>query len=101
MRRSPTSPSRSRTARSRQRHSRRCIARIAAYDKQGSTINAVISLNPNALSEARALDAERKAGNIRGPLHGIPIVLKDNFNTGDLQTTGGSQLLDPRFPSDA
>src|SRR5687768_1631173 len=46
------------------------LARIAAYDKQGPTINTVISLNPNALGEARALDAERKAGKIRGPLHG-------------------------------
>jgi amidase len=75
------------------------LARIAAYDKQGPTINAIITLNPNALSEARALDAERKAGKIRGPLHGIPIVLKDNFNTGDLPTTGGSQLLDGSIPS--
>ena len=57
------------------------LARIAAYDKQGPNINAVIALNPNAVSEARALDAERKAGRVRGPLHGIPIVLKDNFNT--------------------
>jgi len=78
------------------------LARIAAYDKQGPTINAVIALNPNALSEARALDAERKAGKVRGPLHGIPIVLKDNFNTYDLPTTGGSQLLEGSIPpSDA
>ncbi len=78
------------------------LARIAAYDKQGPTINAVITLNPKALSEARALDAERKAGKVRGPLHGIPIVLKDNFNTSDLPTTGGSQLLEGSIPpSDA
>lgn len=78
------------------------LARIAAYDKQGPTINAVIALNPNALSEARVLDAERKAGKVRGPLHGIPIVLKDNFNTRDLPTTGGSQLLEGSIaPSDA
>src|SRR6266511_5842318 len=74
------------------------LARIAAYDRQGPTINAVISLNPNALAEARALDAERKAGKVRGPLHGIPIVLKDNFNTRDLPTTGGSQLLEGSIP---
>ena len=74
------------------------LARIAAYDKQGPTINAVISLNPKALSEARDLDAERSAGRIRGPLHGIPIVLKDNFNTRDLPTTGGSQLLEGSIP---
>ena len=78
------------------------LARIAAYDKQGPAINAVIALNPNALGEARALDAERKAGKVRGPLHGIPIVLKDNFNTRDLPTTGGSQLLEGSIaPSDA
>src|SRR5258706_15167408 len=70
------------------------LARIAAYNKQGPTINAFISLNPNALREARALDAERKAGKVRGPLHGIPIVLKDNFNTYDLPPTVGSQLLE-------
>src|SRR5260370_733659 len=57
------------------------LARIQAYDKQGPAINAVITLNPHALEEARALDAERKAGKVRGPLHGIPIVLKDNYNT--------------------
>jgi amidase len=75
------------------------LARIAAYDKQGPAINAVISLNSKALEQARALDAERKAGKIRGPLHGIPMVLKDNFNTHDLPTTGGSQLLEGSIPS--
>jgi amidase len=75
------------------------LARIAAYDKQGPAINAVISLNSKAVEQARALDAERKAGKIRGPLHGIPMVLKDNFNTHDLPTTGGSQLLEGSIPS--
>src|SRR6266446_1813299 len=69
------------------------LARIAAYDKQGPAINAVISLNPNALAEAKVLDAERKAGKVRGPLHGVPIVLKDLYNTFDLPTTAGSQFL--------
>ena len=69
------------------------LARVAAYDKAGPAINAVIHLNPNALAQAKALDAERKAGKVRGPLHGIPIVLKDNFDTFDLPTTAGSQLL--------
>ena len=74
------------------------LARIQAYDKQGPTINAVITLNPRALEEARALDAERKAGKVRGPLHGIPIVLKDNYNTYNLPTTAGSQLLAGSIP---
>jgi amidase len=74
------------------------LARIAAYDKQGPAINAVITLNPKALDEARALDAERKAGKLRGPLHGIPIVLKDNYDTHDLPTTAGSQLLEGSIP---
>lgn len=76
------------------------LARIAAYDKQGPAINTVITANPNALAEAKALDAERKAGKIRGPLHGIPIVLKDNFDTFDLPTTAGSQLLAGSIPPD-
>ena len=70
------------------------LERIAAYDKQGPTINAVIYLNPHALDEAKKLDAERAAGRVRGPLHGIPIVLKDNFDTFDMPTTAGSQLLE-------
>jgi amidase len=74
------------------------LKRIAAYDKQGPAINAIITLNPNALIQARALDAERKAGKVRGPLHGIPIVLKDNFNTFDMPTTAGSQLLKGSIP---
>jgi amidase len=74
------------------------LARIAAYDKQGPAINAVITLNPNALAEAKALDAERQAGKLRGPLHGIPVVLKDNYNTFDLPTTAGSQLLQGSVP---
>jgi len=74
------------------------LARIAAYDKQGPVINAVITLNPKALEEARALDAERKAKGPRSPIHGIPMVLKDNYNTFDLPTTGGSQVLKGSIP---
>jgi len=74
------------------------LARIAAYDKQGPIINAVITLNPRALDEARALDAERKAKGPRSPIHGIPMVLKDNYNTFDLQTAGGSQVLKGSIP---
>lgn len=76
------------------------LKRIAAYDKQGPNINAVIYLNPQALKQAKALDAERRAGKVRGPLHGIPIVLKDNFDTFDMQTTAGSQLLEGHIPPD-
>jgi len=74
------------------------LKRIDAYDKQGPAINAVLTPNPRALADARALDAERKAGNVRGPLHGIPIVLKDNYDTVDLPTTAGSQLLEGHQP---
>lgn len=76
------------------------LKRIEAYDKKGPTINAVIYLNPKALEEARKLDAESKAGRTRGPLHGIPLVLKDNFDTFDMQTTAGSQLLEGHIPPD-
>jgi amidase len=76
------------------------LARIAAYDKKGPTINSVITLNPKALEIAKTLDAERKAGKVRGPLHGIPVVLKDNFDTFDMPTTGGSQLLAGSIPPD-
>ena len=76
------------------------LARIEAYDQKGPVLNTVITLNPKALELARALDAERKAGKLRGPLHGIPIVLKDNFDTVDLPTTGGSQLLKGSLPPD-
>ena len=62
------------------------LARMAAYDKQGPTLNTVITANPKALAQAKALDAERKAGKVRGPLHGIPIVLKDNIDTTELPT---------------
>ena len=74
------------------------LARIAAYDKQGPVINAVITLNPEALDQARALDEELARGKVRGPLHGIPIVLKDNYDTFDLPTTAGSQLLEGHIP---
>jgi amidase len=76
------------------------LARIAAYEKSGPAINSIITLNPKALAEAKALDAERKAGKIRGPLHGIPVMLKDNIDTFDLPTTGGSQMLEGSLPPD-
>lgn len=76
------------------------LARLAAYDKKGPTINTVITANPNALAEAKALDAERAAGKVRGPLHGIPIVLKDNIDVLGLPTSAGSQMLAGSMPPD-
>jgi amidase len=77
----------------------RYLARIAAYDRRGPSIHTIIALNPAALETARALDAERKAKGRRSPLHGIPIVLKDNYDTHDLPTTGGSVLLEGYVPA--
>ena len=65
------------------------LARIEAYDKAGPKINAVITLNAEALATARALDAERKTKGPRSPLHGIPVVLKDLYDTKDLPTSAG------------
>ncbi len=76
------------------------LARIAAFDEKGPALNAVLTLNPKALEQARALDIERKAKGKRSALHGIPIVLKDNFDTFDLPTTGGSVLLEGSVPPD-
>jgi len=76
------------------------LARIAAYDRAGPNLHAVITLNPKALEQARALDAERKAKGPRSPLHGIPVVLKDNYDTFDMQTTGGSVVLEGSIPPD-
>src|SRR5204863_6696202 len=75
-----------------------CIARIQAYDREGPSLHAVMTLNPKAIETARALDAERKAKGPRSPLHGIPLVLKDNYDTFDMPTTGGSVLLEGSIP---
>lgn len=73
----------------------RCLARIAAIDRSGPTINSVIELNPDARELARLSDDERRAGRVRGPLHGLPVLLKDNVATGDrMCTTAGSLALD-------
>lgn len=65
------------------------LARIEAYDQQGPKLNTVITLNKNALAEARALDAERKAKGPRSPLHGTVVLAKDVFDTSDMPTSGG------------
>ena len=77
-----------------------CLARINAYDRRGPALHAMITVDPKALETARALDAERKAKGPRSPLHGIPVVLKDNFDTVDMPTTGGSVLLEGSIPPD-
>ncbi|MBC6698300.1 amidase [Hymenobacter sp. BT190] len=70
------------------------LKRIKAIDKAGPQLNSVIELNPDALTIADQLDQERKNGKMRGPLHGIPVLVKDNINTGDqMQTTAGSLAL--------
>jgi amidase len=70
------------------------LKRIADIDKKGPKLNAVIELNPDALSIADGLDKERKDGKVRGPLHGIPVLIKDNINTGDkMMTTAGAAAL--------
>lgn len=70
------------------------LARIRALDRAGPHLNAVIALNPDALAQARALDAERRRQGPRGPLHGIPLLIKDNIETQDrMPTTAGSLLL--------
>jgi Asp-tRNA(Asn)/Glu-tRNA(Gln) amidotransferase A subunit family amidase len=71
------------------------LARIDAYDKKGPAINAMIRMNPNALAEARALDADRRANSKkqRGPLYGVPMLLKDNYDTFDMPTSAASLSL--------
>jgi Asp-tRNA(Asn)/Glu-tRNA(Gln) amidotransferase A subunit family amidase len=76
------------------------LARIAAYDLRGPAINAMVRVNPNARADATRLDAERRQGRVRGPLHGIPIILKDNFDTADMPTSGGALALANHRPSE-
>ena len=76
------------------------LARIAAYDEAGPKLNAVLLLNPDAIQTARAMDAERKEKGRRSPLHGIPVVLKDNLDTADMATTAGSFMLKDSVPPD-
>lgn len=76
-----------------------CIARIDAYDDKGPSLKAIITVNAKALQIARALDAERKTKGPRSPLHGIPVILKDNYDTYDMLTTGGSVALADNQPA--
>jgi len=71
------------------------LARIEAIDKNGPTLTSVIEVNPDAVSIAGRLDQERQNGNVRGPLHGIPIMIKDNIDTADkMMTTAGALALE-------
>ncbi|MEM7717499.1 MAG: amidase family protein, partial [Cyanobacteria bacterium P01_A01_bin.68] len=76
------------------------LNRIEAFDKQGTSINSIITINPEALETAAALDVERELSGARSPLHGIPIVLKDNIDTFDLPTSAGSLILENSIPPD-
>jgi len=78
------------------------LARIDAIDRHGPAINAVMELNPDALQIAAELDRERKAKGPRGPLHGVPVLVKDNIDTANMSTTAGSlALVGAPAPKDA
>ena len=77
------------------------LARIEAYDKQGPSFNSLIMVNPRALDRADELDAYlARTGRLMGPLHGIPFIVKDNYDTHDMPTTGGSASLEGSIPAD-
>jgi len=76
---------------------REYLARLSQYDRHGPAFRAVLSINPRAIADARARDAERASGRIRSPFHGVPVVFKDNIDATELPTTSGSMaLLDHR-----
>lgn len=72
---------------------REYLARLSLYDRNGPTFRSMLSINPLAIADARASDAERAAGKVRSPFHGVPIVFKDNIDATELPTTGGSLAL--------
>jgi len=75
------------------------LARIDEIDRNGPDLNSILTINPNAMEIAAALDKELQEGSNRGKLHGVPIVLKDNINTMDMQTTAGSRFMEGSVPS--
>jgi amidase len=76
------------------------LERIKEIDQQGPELNSMIYINPDATERAQALDEELANGNNRGPLHGIPVVLKDNVDTGDMPTTAGARAMEESIPPD-
>ncbi len=76
------------------------LARVAAYDRAGPALNTIVRLNPLAREQAAALDAERAAGTVRGPMHGIPVLMKDNYDMDWMPTTGSSLALAGLRPVD-
>lgn len=76
------------------------LERIAAYDEQGPALNAILTLNPDARAQAAALDRERELTGPRSPLHGIPVIVKDNYSTKTMHTTGASKALADFTPND-
>jgi Asp-tRNA(Asn)/Glu-tRNA(Gln) amidotransferase A subunit family amidase len=76
------------------------LARIEAFDRRGPALNAIVAINPAAMETAAALDAERALGNVRGSLHGIPVLIKDNYDTVDMPTTAGTIALATSVPPD-
>jgi amidase len=76
------------------------LARIAAYEDGGPKLNSILALNPKAVETAAALDKERKVKGPRSPLHGIPVLLKDNVDTFDMPTSNGSAILKDAIPPD-
>ena len=75
------------------------LDRIASVDDDGPRLNAVIEVNSRAIADAEALDAERQAGKVRGPLHGIPVLLKDNIDAVGMVNSAGSLALADNRPS--
>jgi Asp-tRNA(Asn)/Glu-tRNA(Gln) amidotransferase A subunit family amidase len=76
------------------------LVRIEAYDKQGPAINSIITINPNALERADELDRAYRRDGLTGPLHGIPMIVKDNYDTADMPTSAGSLALKDSVPPD-